>query len=703
MSRLFIESINLIGFGKFANRTLNFNSHFNFIIGANEAGKTTLIDAIMGVLYGFKGRGDDIRALKARYKPWDTALPYQASLTMVDNNNDRYCITRNFTDDKTDIQLWRDNSFMPAGQTVAQILTQSLGLNNRRLFASTLLIKQTEISTIDGSNLSAAVMQKITEGGTEVNIENIFSNLADTLKQYNRGIDRPATNPGLIKSITVEIEKAQIELQELEQHESAYFSLGKKLKEQTSLYHNVSQRLATIEPIINQGHEKTMLQDRKEQILLQQNKLQAKIDKINEKQQLLNKCFISLQSFAPVAQHLNDSNLRQLEQNWSKCRSIDESIINDLLKEQPRTNIFWGLGLIILSLTGLLMPKPFNYIWPTILVTIGLVWILWRNQLFPAQNGKTLVSGHLKKEIANLNSQKNKCQAFINNILSMSSSLDIDDFRKKMTRFNEAQKEQLMLSEAITNLCSGLQPEEIKNGLTALSVELLNINQQISAIDIDSNPQEIKQLTDERNSLADQKKILGHEIIILETQFDFYRQDLLQDKDIWSLRAAIREMENQLKIYQTQCQSIELAIQVMTAAVEEAQTQMAPQVNSEVSRIFATITDQRYKEVDMGIDNRNLFFRVLTPETGAYLEVDKLSTGTKDQFYLALRLALGQYLTGHNIFPLFLDDPLTNFDSQRLIKTLKILQELAANHQIIWLSKDDYGQTYLPNITANYL
>ena len=71
-----------------------------------------------------------------------------------------------------------------------------------------------------------------------------------------------------------------------------------------------------------------------------------------------------------------------------------------------------------------------------------------------------------------------------------------------------------------------------------------------------------------------------------------------------------------------------------------------------------------------------------------------MSTGTIDQIYLALRLALIQRLSesGESI-PLLLDDPFASYDDDRLARTLRLLMRLADHFQIILFTcRDDVAR-----------
>ena len=64
--------------------------------------------------------------------------------------------------------------------------------------------------------------------------------------------------------------------------------------------------------------------------------------------------------------------------------------------------------------------------------------------------------------------------------------------------------------------------------------------------------------------------------------------------------------------------------------------------------------------------------------------VEGMSDGTRDQLYLALRIAaIERHLAHHEPMPLILDDLLMTFDDRRCIAILPILRELARKTQVL--------------------
>ena len=67
-----------------------------------------------------------------------------------------------------------------------------------------------------------------------------------------------------------------------------------------------------------------------------------------------------------------------------------------------------------------------------------------------------------------------------------------------------------------------------------------------------------------------------------------------------------------------------------------------------------------------------------------------LSQGTADQLWLAVRLAVCDLaLPLEEKCPLVLDDALVNFDDERVVPALQLLQKLAQDRQILLFSCHD--------------
>jgi len=73
--------------------------------------------------------------------------------------------------------------------------------------------------------------------------------------------------------------------------------------------------------------------------------------------------------------------------------------------------------------------------------------------------------------------------------------------------------------------------------------------------------------------------------------------------------------------------------------------------------------------------------------TGEKIGVTGMSDGTRDQLYLALRIAsLEKYLAANEPMPFIVDDILIRFDDDRATAALNILAELSKKTQVLFLT-----------------
>jgi uncharacterized protein YhaN len=103
-----------------------------------------------------------------------------------------------------------------------------------------------------------------------------------------------------------------------------------------------------------------------------------------------------------------------------------------------------------------------------------------------------------------------------------------------------------------------------------------------------------------------------------------------------------------------------------------------------VSRHFARVTGGRYRRVELDPGRRRL--RVVRYDEEP-LEESLLSGGTRDQLFLALRLAVAEGVLGGERGFFVMDDPLVKADDERLREQLALFLELAREGwQILYFS-----------------
>ncbi|MEV3921121.1 AAA family ATPase [Actinomadura coerulea] len=127
---------------------------------------------------------------------------------------------------------------------------------------------------------------------------------------------------------------------------------------------------------------------------------------------------------------------------------------------------------------------------------------------------------------------------------------------------------------------------------------------------------------------------------------------------------------------------LEAAKLAIRACVEEYRSSDQETVLAQASAIFAELSLGRYTGLELSDDERPSI-RAKT-STGPLLTPAALSEGTRDQLYLAMRLAtLERHAAAGNALPIAVDDIFMTFDERRTEAALRILNSMADRFQII--------------------
>lgn len=103
-----------------------------------------------------------------------------------------------------------------------------------------------------------------------------------------------------------------------------------------------------------------------------------------------------------------------------------------------------------------------------------------------------------------------------------------------------------------------------------------------------------------------------------------------------------------------------------------------PRVLKRASQYFSCITAGKYKRIIAPIGSRTIEAELAD---GERIDSARLSRGTAEQLYLAMRFALAS--EHGTVLPLLLDDIFVNFDGERLRNTLLALNDVAKTHQVV--------------------
>lgn len=232
-----------------------------------------------------------------------------------------------------------------------------------------------------------------------------------------------------------------------------------------------------------------------------------------------------------------------------------------------------------------------------------------------------------------------------------------------------------------------LEETEVSLGRIAEGIPLAVLEEQAREVNPDDIPGRLKALSDEIEGSLDAEVLQLLEIIAREKN-ELARMDgggraaELADESQRELAAIRRLTGHYIRL--------RLAAKVLREEIERYRLENQGPVLTIASRYFSHLTLGSFSGLRTDIDDQEQPVLIGVRPNGAWVHVGGMSSGTRDQLYLALRLATLEWRIGSGEpMPFIVDDILINFDDQRSKATLESLSGLAEKTQVILFTHHD--------------
>ena len=150
-----------------------------------------------------------------------------------------------------------------------------------------------------------------------------------------------------------------------------------------------------------------------------------------------------------------------------------------------------------------------------------------------------------------------------------------------------------------------------------------------------------------------------------------------RDRSTEGVQLEIAEIEQDLEGHLHRRRLLEKAAFLLEETRAAFARDHQPAVLREASRWLARLTEGHYVSVTTSIDEARL---EVHDAEGSPWSPDRLSRGTREQVFLALRLALVRDLERHGVhLPVVIDDALVNFDDARALAAARVLMEFVGD------------------------
>ncbi len=170
---------------------------------------------------------------------------------------------------------------------------------------------------------------------------------------------------------------------------------------------------------------------------------------------------------------------------------------------------------------------------------------------------------------------------------------------------------------------------------------------------------------------VEQNEIKKHKLEIDKQEIEKKFEKLAEyEENLEIEKRRLEELEHKQKI-------IKETMEILNKSYEDMKENVAPKFNKNLSKNIEVFSNEKYKEITI---TDKIFVKL---DNGENVSIEKLSTGTIEQIYLAFRLSVIEEISKEKM-PIVLDEAFAYYDDERLLQSLKFLDII--NNQIIILT-----------------
>lgn len=692
-----IKNIKVNAYGNIENKDINLEEGINIIHGANESGKSTLLNYIISIFYGIS-RNKDGKVLSdyEKYKPWNSN-EFSGRISYKLENGEKYEIFRDFN--KKNPKIYNDkledisDRFETDKKDGSKFFIEQMGID-KQMYLSTVVSTQEEVR-LDEKNQNMLIQKIANLAGTG---EDNVSYKKALIKLQEKIRDEIGTNKTSQKPINI-IEKEIVEINnkivETEKYRNRKYEIDAEKEQILSELKKLEQQKQILQELQNSMKSE---EETKNRLEIREKNRKDNIAKINELTNQKNTINAESERVQSAKNHLQDI-IKGHKENIEKLNSEIEKIANEKeeTQEKEKPSISFIVITVVLAIAlicSIILIK--NYIVSGILGVAIIANIVF----YVINKNKQKVNKAKLREKINQEKQykreklENQKQQIIANVNTTEKELEKQEEEEKQVNSELSMlKGQIILLEKNNEKIT----EEIEQDNKAIKEESNKNKQQIIEKYKDKNINDLLYINDYQNYISKIEETINNNRIRikgLEIEYNTIVPQLDEMVVLEEKREADKEKLAELREKES---IINIAIENLMDAYEEMKTTITPKFTKNLSESIQKISSNKYNKVTINDENG----MIIENNRGEYVEAIKLSTGTIDQLYLAFRLSMIDELSKENL-PIILDESFAYSDNNRLKNMLQYLTSDLNNHQTIIFTCTDREQKMLEEMNIPY-
>jgi DNA repair exonuclease SbcCD ATPase subunit len=697
---VWIDRISLENFIVFEAVTVELGPGLNIILSPNEGGKSSLFRGVVTALFvDASSRSREVGSL-AR---WGSSgrFTVELGLRLADGP---VRLVRDFRTREQAIYREGEQAPIARGREVDDYLRTHLPIADGDLFLRVCGVRHEELELVSTGGLGERIEELLGGGSAGMTPAGVAKAVEAKRRELVRGIDRPTLdkNAGPVRRLTNEVERAERELARARQSAARREELLKSISHLSSSIERVDREIQILVSKRETANAYDDVERREKEARAKAEELRKRTDRVR--------------SLASAHERLMDQRGRFPEPLLAGVGERTEELAREIELEgilereaaaargkggegrvmrfgrglgAGRLGPVWflaGGALIVGGILGGILWKFAMFS----LVALGvgcIVWYLRGARLAHDQSGAERM-----RELAGLAEKR----------LAWSGGRGVGEVRELLRDFAKWKQETSDVRARLEELGGGdIDPDGLLRALDAgygeIALEARGLAERRATLepfraDADERlrlDRDIRLREVERDERTAERRRREGELAMIEPARTSEIAELLE-----LARENLEEAERRVSV-------LDLILEALGEARRKVSGRLAERLPPLAAEYLSRVTGGRYAE--LFVDPLTMQIETVPAagdaagtdaacSAGGRVRPESLSQGTRDQIYLAVRLALVELLGHGEPQPLFLDDPFVHFDPTRRERAIELLCDISRRHQVVLFTCDpSYG------------
>jgi DNA repair exonuclease SbcCD ATPase subunit len=690
---MLISRILLKNFGKFENFECDFTPGLNLIKGPNEAGKSTLANAITAALFlnPAEGSKELVGAMRWRSKE----LPALEAVFEVDGGTAR--LVKDFMHGRMELNDTRTGMTSGESRFIEQWLADQLGISSEDIFKATACVNQGRIDRIEESfeAIKDKLESLITGGREDQAASQTIAKIDSRLAEIGGG---DGASGGRLEELGRQADEMNFSVERLNKAIAGFKAKRADLIQVEMAYSNVCDDLQAKKENFESSKKAVHLEEMYTRASREYNDL---VTKINEAAEALKK-IKGLRDRGAELKKVETKELRELEAVESSLLYLRpkhnelETERNEAKNEYSAFKVgqgfsvcivigFLGTALSIISALnvslGIIKPwATYGILMSAFLAVFGIAMVATRTK-----HRKYLKKRFekLEEKLTELDGTLSAQNAQLKKYMAKYSAGSLDELKRSLWQHDDLEKQIAREKELYDSIVGDVAQQDLERrrdsleeALEKLKRDKRDLSQHIIAeSELARQGQVISQYEDRLRDLERERLVLRQQIETAEGGAELLAS-FVERRD---------HLRNEAEKLQHEAAILRLTKDCVNEARQDVLVSTLEVLNARTSDILHKLTSGRYSRVRF--DKVTMKFEIFSDDCGQWVQPEAgLSAGTLDQVYLAARLALADIVSDQKNPPVILDDPFAGYDEKRLENAMRVVKELSANHQVLLLT-----------------